>query len=400
MKKFSLSIAFALFIGAIAYSPVKAQDQDAKGTLERTWYATCYTEKPKNEEKCYQLSKELKEKFPDTSYIKNVTGIIEGVEKTRAYDTANNKFQAALKAYYAAPDAGKVDQLFAAGEELLKVVPGNQYVVGQMALAGAHGSLGQIYKNYDKVKGYGTQALQAFEPTTPPENWKADDWNDLRTIVMAQINQFLGYALIETKGDKEQAIAYLTKATQVKGKENIGWKDPNNYWLRAGIYQEEYSALRKQYDALPTDELKNGDQGKALLKQVSEVIDTKLIPDYARVIATATKPEAKSLLDAAKPTFDSYWKYRTNAPEKSAEYVRAFSADPTVAGPAIPVKADDSSSAALDAPAGTAQKATMVMGGAPGSTPATTNGAKATTTKAATGKAAPAKKAKAKKRRP
>jgi hypothetical protein len=279
-------------------------------------------------------------------------------------------------------------------------VPSNQYVIGQVALAGAHGSLGQIYKNYDKVKGYGMQALQAFEPTAAPEGWEAAAWNDLRTIVQAQINQFLGYALIETKGDKEQAIAYLTKATMVKGKDSIGWKDPNNYWLRAGIYQEEYSALRKQYDALATDELKNGEQGKGLLKQVSEVIDTKLIPDYARVIATATKPEAKSLLDAAKPTFDSYWKYRTNAPEKSAEYVRAFSADPTVAGPAIPVKADESGSAALEAPAGTTQKASMAMGGAPGSAPATSNGSKATNGKAATGKAAPAKKAPAKKRRP
>lgn len=393
MKKFSLLIAVALFVSAIAFSPVKAQDDQA--TFERTWYATCYTEK--NEEKCYQQSKELLAKYPQSTYGKNAQGKVTLYETTKAQTQVNDKFQAALKAYYAAPDAAKLEQLFTAGDEFLKVVPGNQYVIGQVALAGAHGSLGQIYKNYDKVKGYGMQALQAFEATAAPEGWEAAAWNDLRTIVQAQINQFLGYALIETKGDKEQAIAYLTKATMVKGKDSIGWKDPNNYWLRAGIYQEEYSALRKQYDSLPTDEEKNGEKGKALLKQVSEVIDTKLIPDYARVIATATKPEAKSLLDAAKPSFDSYWKYRTNAPEKSAEYVKAFSADPTVASPAIPVKADDSASSTLEAPAGTAQKATMVMGGAPGGAPGTATKA----APAASGKAAPAKKAPAKgKRRP
>ncbi len=397
MKKFSLLIVVALFASAIAFSHVKAQD-DPKGTFERTWYAVCYTEKPYNEEKCIQLSKELLEKYADSSYAKNAKGKLDAYNALKAQTQVNDKFQAALKAYYAAPDAGKLDQLFAAADEFLKVIPGNQYVIGQVALAGAHGSLGQIYKNYDKVKGYGMQALKAFEPTAPPEGWQADAWNDLRTIINAQINQFLGYALIETKGDKEQAIEYLTKATMVKGKDNIGWKDPNNYWLRAGIYLDQYQALRKEYDAL-TDEKKTGDEGKALLKQVSEVIDTKLIPDYARVIATATKPEAKSLLDAAKPSFDAYWKYRTNAPEKSTEYIRAFSADPTVASPAIPVKVEDSGSAALEAPAGTAQKATMAMGGAPGGAPGTTTKAAASGAKA-NGKAAPAKKTSAKKRRP
>jgi len=391
MKKFSLSIAFALLAGAIAFSPVKAQDD--QGTFERTFYGVCYTEKPYNEEKCIQLSKELLQKYPNSQYAKYAKGKVDAYTTGKIQKDVNDKFQAALKAYYAAPDAAKLDQLFAAGEDFLKVVPGNQYVIGQMALAGAHGSLGQIYKNLDKVKGYAEQALKAFEPTSPPEGWQADAWNDLRTIVTAQLNQFLGFYLIETKGSKDDAIAYLTKATQVKNKEDIGWKDPNNYWLRAGIYLEEYQGLRKQYDSL-TDEQKNGDQGKALLKQVNEVIDNKLLPDYARVMSTATKPAAKPLYDAAKPSFDAYWKYRTNAPEKSADYVRAFSADPTVAGPAIPVKADDSASSTLEAPAGTAQKPTALVSSAPGN-------ASGTTTKATNGSKAPAKKAPAgRKKRP
>lgn len=398
MKKFRLSIAFALVTGAIALSPVQAQD-DPKATAERTWYATCYTEKPINEEKCYQLSKDLLAKYPDTTYRKNAETKIKNWEVGNAYKNANEKFQAALKAYYAEPDANKLEQLFTAGNDLLKIVPGNQYVIGQVALAGAHGSMGQIYKNYDKVKGYGEQALKAFEPTSAPEGWPKNDWDNLRELVMAQINQFLGYHLIETKGDRAQAAAYLTKSTEVKtkDKEGVGWKDPNNYWLRASIALEEYQALRAEYDKL-SDEDKTGDKGKELLKKVNAVIDEKLIPDYARVIATATKPEAKSLKDAAQPSFDAYWKYRTNAPEKAADYLKAFSADPTVASPAIPVKADDSANSTLEAPAGTAQKPTMVVGGAPGSAPGATkgaaNGSKATSTK----KAAPA--AKGRKRRP
>lgn len=397
MKKFSLLTAFALFVSAMAFSPVKAQD-DPKGTFERTWYATCYTEKPRNEEKCYQQSKELLEKFPDTGYKKNAETIVKNWEVGKQFERVNEKFQAALKAYYASPDANKLEQLFAAGDDFLKVVPGNQYVIGQVALAGAHGSLAQIYKNFDKVKGYAEQALKAFDPSAAPEGWEKASWDNLRELIMAQMNQFLAFRLIETKGDKEQAIAYLTKATEVKNKDGAGWKDPYNYWLRADLEQEEYKALRSEYDKL-TDEQKTGDPGKALLKKVNEVIDNKLIPDYARVIAAATKPEAKTFKDAAQPTFDAYWKFRTNAPEKSADYIKAFSADPTVASPAIPVKADDSAPSSLEAPAGTTPKPVVGVSGAPGGVPgaggtkAAANGSKATTTK----KAAPAAKSKRKK---
>lgn len=389
MKKFSFLFALTLLASAIAFSPVNAQD-DPKGTLERTWYAACYTEKPKNEDKCYQLAKELKEKFPDTTYIKNVNGIIDSVETAKRFKDANDKFQAALQAYYAAPDGNKLDQLFAAGENFLKVVPGNHFVIGQMALAGAHGSIGQIYKNLDKVKGYGEDALKLFESSTPAEGWKQADWDNLREIVQAQINQFLGFRLIETKGDKTQAVEYLTKSTMVKNKDGAGWKDPNNYWLRVGIYLEEYQALRAEYDKL-TDEQKTGDPGKELLKKVNEVMDNKLIPDYARVMATATKPETKSLYDAAKGYLDAYWNYRTKAPEKSAEFVKAFSADPTVASPTIPVKVEENDPVSLQGPTGPAAgtvKLSSGGGGAPGTggkAAANSNG-KTTTTK---GKAAP-----------
>lgn len=396
MKKFSFLVALSLLASAIAFTPVKAQD-DPKGTAERTWYAACYTEKPKDDDKCYQLAKELKQKYPDTTYIKNVDTIIKNYETGKAFALANDRFQAALKAYYAAPDANKLDQLFAAGEEFLKVVPGNQFVIGQMALAGAHGSIGQIYKNYDKVKGYGEQALKLFESTTPPEGWEKANWDNLRDIVQAQINQFLGFRLIETKGDKAQAIDYLTKATMVKNKDGAGWKDPNNYWLRAGVYQEEYQALRAEYDKL-TDELKNGDPGKELLKKVNDVMDGKLIPEYARVMAAAVKPETKPLADAAKGYFDAYWNYRTKAPEKSAEYVKAFSADPTVASPAIPVKVEEANSAPLQAPttptAGSVKLTSSGGAAATGHNSGSSTGTKAApaATKGKTTKAAPKKR--------
>src|SRR5262245_56793093 len=91
---------------------------------------------------------------------------------------------------------------------------------------------------------------------------------------------------------------------------------------------------------------KTGDLGKALLAKINELVDTKLIPDLARVIAIATRPELKSIADEARGNFDKLWKFRTEAPEKAAEYIKAFQPDPTVPGPAIPVKADVSANTA------------------------------------------------------
>ncbi len=395
MKKFSFLFALTLLASAIAFSPVKAQD-DPKGTLERSWYATCYTEKPINQEKCYQLSKELLEKFPDTGYKKNATTIFENWERGKKVEQVNDRFQAALKAYYGAPDANKLDQLFSAAEDYLKVIPGNHYVIGQTALAGAHGSIGQIYKNYDKVKGYGDQALKLFESSTPAEGWKQPDWDNLRDIVMAQLNQFLGFRLIETKGDKTQAAEYLTKSTMVKNKDGAGWKDPNNYWLRVTIFQEEYQAIRSEYDKLPDDAAKTGEQGKAILAKAFAVMDGKLIPDYARVMATATKPETKSLQDAAKGYLDAYWNYRTKAPEKLAEYVKAFSADPTVASPTIPVKVEESDPGTLQAPTGPAAGSVKLSSGSGPATSckSTANGNGKSAAKGKATKKAPPKKRK------
>jgi hypothetical protein len=347
MKKPTLLMALALLAGSIALSPTTANAQDEKqAEAERTWYDSCVTKK---DERCIPLSKELFEKYPASQYAKFAKQKIENDSLSKAWE----RFQAALKAYYTPPqDGNKLEALFAAGEGYLKLQPGQQYVIGQMALAGANGALGQIYKNLDKVKSHAETALKVFEPAAPPEGWKPEEWNPLREIVLAQMNQYMGWHLIETKGDQEQALDqaldYLTKATQVRGKDGAGWKDPNNFWLRSSVYSKKYVALRAEYDKL-TDEQKTGDQGKEILKKVNDLLDTKLIPEYARVLATATKPEAKGLYDAAKPQFDAFWKYRTDAPDKAADYVKNFTSDPTVAAPPIPVKVETAEN--LTAPA-------------------------------------------------
>ena len=347
MKTFSRLIALTLLAGSNLLSPSTAYAQDDKqGEFERVWYDTCYAKK--DVEKCYQQSKELVEKFPKSTYVKDAEKQIKTYEKNKTLD----RFQAALTAYSNAPDAAKLDQLFAASDESIKgdkLDPAlKQFALGRAALAGASGAMGELYKNLDKVKGYAENALKAFEPATPPEGWKKEEWEPLREVVLAQLNQYLGWHFIlGTKSDPNLGMDYLAKAIQLKGREGVGWKDPNNYYLRSIALSNQYAELKKPYDAM-TDELKLSDEGKELRKKLNEYLDTKLIPEYARLFATATKPETKALSDIYKPSFDAYWDYRTGAKDKAADYIKNYVADPTIPSVPIPVKPEDTSD--LNAP--------------------------------------------------
>jgi hypothetical protein len=379
MKKFSLLITLISLAGLIALAPLTANAQDEMAEFERVWYDTCFTKKPTDVEKCYQQSKELVEKYSKSTYLGHAKGRIKAYEQNKAWE----KFQAALTAFYAPPQsAAKLEQLFAAGDEYLVLQPGQQFVIGQVARAGAFSAMGEIaYKNLDKVKGYAETALKTFEPAAPPEGWKKEDWDQLREIVQAQMNQFMGWQLIvPAKGDSELALEYLAKALQVKGKEGAGWKDPYNYYLRTQIYNAQYIEVRKPYDAM-TDEQKVTDAGKEALKKVNDLLDNKLIPEYARVLATATGPNGQALYNVVKSDFDVLWKFRTDAPDKAAEYIKNYANDPTITNVPIPAKPEDASSLnAPAAPAAATAGSVKLQAGNPAITPSS-NGAKSTADK-------------------
>lgn len=383
MKKFSLLIALMSLAGFIALTPLQANAQDeAQAEFERAWYDTCYQKKPIDADKCYQQSKELVEKYSKSTYFENAKTRIKLYDQNKAWE----KFQAAFDAYYKPPqDAAKLEALFVAGDEFLKIEPDKQapshlFALGQMALAGHQASIGRTYDKLDRVKDYIEQAMTAFENAKATDKTKKDFdlyVAPLKDLVTANGNQFLGFRLTEAKADAEQTLEYLGKAVQVKGKEGIGWKDPYNYFLRAIVYNAQYLEARKPYDAM-TDEQKVSDAGKEALKKINEVLDTKLIPEYARVLATATSPNGKPLYDAVKPDFDALWKFRTDAPDKAADYIKNYVNDPTVANVPVPAKPEDASSLnAPAAPTATATSAVKLQASGPAIAPGG-NGAKTT----------------------
>jgi hypothetical protein len=382
-----------LLAGCLTLPALRANAQDDKQVaFERDWYETCYQKR--DAEKCYQLSKELIDKYPATKYIDSAKKNVKSYDQNKALE----KFQAALNAFYTPPQSvAKLEQLYAASEEYLQIQPGQQFVIGQVARAGAFSAMGELgYKNLDKVKSYAETALKTFEPAAAPEGWKKEEWEPLREIVLAQMNQYLGWQLIiPTKGDQSIALEYLAKATQVRGKDGVGWKDPYNYYLRTIIYNTQYAEAKKAYEAMP-DESKLSDSGKEVLKKVTDLLDTKMIPEYARVLATATSAETKPYYDEVKPNFDMYWDYRTGAKEKAADYVKSYVDDPTITSIPIPAKPPDATS--LNAPTptpstgGVKLQSTKSAATPGGKTTANGNGAKSAPAK---GKAKP----KSKKRR-
>ncbi|MGH9752579.1 MAG: hypothetical protein ACREA2_07330 [Blastocatellia bacterium] len=386
MKKFSLSISLMSLACLIALAPLAANAQDAQAAdaqaeFERAWYDTCYTKR--DVEKCYQQSKEMVEKFSKSTYVENAKRNIKNYEQNKAW----GRFQVALDAYYkqTPQDAPKLEGLFAAGDAFLQIEPDRQnpfhlFVLGQMSLAGHQAAIARTYDKLDRIKDYVEQAMKAFEVAQSSEKTKKDFDAlviPLKDLVVANGTQFLGFRLIETKGDEAQALEYLTKAIQVRGKDGVGWKDPHNYWLRSTIYSNQYVELKKPYDAM-TDEQKASDAGKEILRKVNELLDTKLIPEYARVLATATSPNAKPFYEAVKPQFDLLWKFRTDAPDKAADYVKGYVDDPTIAPALVPAKPVDASS--LNTPAAPTTANVKLQAGGSASAPGG-NGAKSTVDK-------------------
>jgi hypothetical protein len=414
MKNYILITALAMLTGAIVLSPqnARAQSTPAQNAPAQdpkeiefvgTWYDVCITKKPLDTEKCYQLSKELIEKYPNHSEKKYIEFAKRRIDEY-IYAKAIEKFNTAFKKYTESkPDAANLDALLTAGDDFLEIEtdPKNAirlYVIAYQALFIRQALVAEVYKNYDRVKIYADRALAAYATLSPDEKDKKQytEYNlfNLRDQVLAYMNQVLGYILVLTKPDQadaqDQAMAYIDKSLKVRSQEykDIGWKDPYNYNMRRTIYTKRYTELRKQYDAL-TDEQKTGDTGKELLKQVNDLLDTKMIPELARIIAVANRPELAEVKTDATADFDNFWKFRVDDPTKAPPYLKSFEADPTVPGPPVPVKVDDGTGTG---PAPTASGGTTKLNSGTAVPTAGSNGTKATSGKTTKGKTTPKRK--------
>ena len=390
MTKLSLSISRALLVSALLILPIAASAQapvdEKQATFEREWYDICYTKK--DMAKCYEQSKVYLTTYPNGTYKENAKKIVE----TKDINDLYAAYTAALEAFYNTTprEVAKLEKLFSTGDAFLQRKPSFVGVTAQQALAATELCVTDIYKDRAKTKGYVEKAIASFAGATTPEanSVKQEDWQTFQDSITAAGYQFMGFDIKEAKGDGNAAIGHLTKSTMVKNPKIYGiggWKDPNNYYFRSALLNDQYVALGAQYNALPDDQ-KTGDAGKEILKKINASVD-KLIAEYARLISVTTSPNFKSYQDFGKETFNALWKYRTDAPEKVAAYLQSYVADPTIADVEVPAKAVSDTAPAAGIPQGTAGPLKVTGGGNKG---AAGNGAKP----AAAVKAKPAPKGK------
>jgi hypothetical protein len=344
MKRNSLLLAISLLASIWVGLPVSAaarlsiqQPSDA----EREAYEKFYNEK--DEAKKLDLARDFVGKFPQSQYAKPVDSYILGA--------LGRQFQAALQSYYQGPDGPKLDKLLGVGDEFLKRQPDQAYVTTYMALATGAGVLGGFYKDIPKASALADKAVALLEPTTPPQGFKPDEWNNLRATGMSTLNQYKGLYFMKSEPIKaDEAIAFFDKAAEMK--DGPAAKDPNTYYLRASAYNTKYDELSGKYRALPDDQ-KTADSGKAILAKVDPIVD-KMIEDYARVYALSNKPELKQLRDASKEMVDQFWKYRKGGKlDGLDQYLKQFDTNPTAPHP-VPATAATTSN---DGAAASSEKA-------------------------------------------
>ncbi|HWQ32457.1 MAG TPA: hypothetical protein VNQ79_06205 [Blastocatellia bacterium] len=333
MKKFSFLVMISLLGTVFAAAPALAQEDEGKCYQE--WYDAAQTKK--DLPLAAKLGKSCLEKFPQSQNAKYWQNSI-----TKYLNSLRGKFYEGVQAYYAGPEAAKLNTLVEEGEKYLAE---KQAFTGQSsdggvtiytALTTSFGGMNGHF-DLDKARGYAEKALPLLESASAPEGLTAEQYAGVRDSALARLNQLLGYyQLKQATPNYEQAEGFLSKSAAIKSKQpGEGWKDPNNYNLRTQVYNSQYQTLSSQYRALPPEK-QSGDEGKALLDKLNPVVD-KLIMDYARVVALSSDPRLKALQDDAKERLEAFWKFKYNKTDGMAEYIRGYEADPTVSQALPPV---------------------------------------------------------------
>ncbi len=304
----------------------RAQWQNAMPPqIERAWYSACYTDK--DTVLCENFSLLLIRTCASSAYFVHASKFVINYGTERYW----HEFQKALGDYYSgAPNAAKLNHLFSTGEPLINL----PYVLAQMTLAGTSFSMTHEFREAEqvkiaaRVKTYLERALQVFASADRGEQKLSQtDWDNFRRSLFASGNQFLGYYAWVKDHNAEQALLYLTRSIAVKGDDKLGWKDPLNYYLRTNVNNEFYARASNKYGAL-SDELRNGEVGKALLAEIQNFMQ-KLAEDYARimVVTQSNRPEYREYRDYAESSLRAFMRLKPNPEAAYQELIKRIQAE-------------------------------------------------------------------------
>jgi tetratricopeptide (TPR) repeat protein len=200
-------------------------------------------------------------------------------------------------------DAKRPDEAFSTAAAFLSKHPDSVPVLVQIALIGAEQARAENAKFVSDSLQYADHAKQLIESDKRPADMDDADWGRYKTQVLPNLYQTIGLFYL-VKGDKVQAKANYTKATQLAPAEPVGWV------ILAGIVNDEYQTEATHYQSMPNGSAKQEERTK-----VESLMDAAIVA-YAHAIALS---EGNVALQAARQQYlqdmEVYYKYRHHSTE-------------------------------------------------------------------------------------
>jgi hypothetical protein len=218
-----------------------------------------------------------------------------------------------LVAAYA--DAGQSDQAFATGAAILAKQPNSLRVLTRLAFAATEEEKKKNDKFADQGIQYGTKAIEILEADKRPDDMPDSAWTYYKTLLPNLYQSVGGLNLM--KGNRAEAKAKFTKASA------LAPADAFNYFMLAGIVNDEYNTEAQRVRALP-----EGAAKQEAMQKVIPLLD-EVIEAYAHAIAAS---ESDTRFAQARQgyieDFQTYYKFRHHSTDGMQQLIDKYKTKP------------------------------------------------------------------------
>jgi len=195
--------------------------------------------------------------------------------------------------------AGRADDVFKIGSEILTKNPEEVHALVQMAFSAANEVRKQNPKFVQQGLQSGVKAIELMEADKKPAKMDPANWTSHKAL-LPQLYQQLA-VLNFVAGNAPEARVKAMKAAE------LGPSDPTGFALVGMVINGDYLKLATSYKTMP-----EGKDKEATLKKLEGLMD-EIIDAYAHAVALSIgKPEHQSMMQQLTVDLTSYYKYRHN----------------------------------------------------------------------------------------
>lgn len=195
--------------------------------------------------------------------------------------------------------AGRSDDAFRVGSEILSKNPDEVHAHVQLAFAGANEVKKQNAKYVKPALQSTIKAITLIEADKKPASMDAPNWASHKALLPQLYHQAAILNLVE--GNLADAHQQATKSTALNP------NDPTSFALLGMVINNDYMKSAVSYKTMP-----EGAEKTAALKKLEGLID-QIIDAYAHAVAlSAGKPEHEAMRQQLTTDLTSYYKFRHN----------------------------------------------------------------------------------------